>query len=82
MLYTLYLQFKTDLDDDGHTLLDFARRVPQIVTPEDMNIQPRIDEDVAEIRRRICSEMTVNTVQSQNNRYLRHERARSKGTQI
>ena len=59
MIEALYLKFKTDLDDDGHTILDFARFVPQIVTPEDMDIQPWLDEDTAELQRQLRSEVTV-----------------------
>jgi len=62
MIEALYLKYKTDLDDDGHTLLDFARFIPQLVTPEDMNILPWVDEDVAELRRQMCSEVTVHLV--------------------
>jgi len=62
MVEALYLKFKTDLDDDGHTILDFARFVPQIVTPEDMNIQPWLDDDIAELQRQLRSEVTVHIV--------------------
>jgi len=62
MIEALYLKFKTDLDDDGHTILDFAHMIPQLVTPEDMNIQPWADENLAELRRQMRSEVTVHIV--------------------
>ena len=62
MVRTLYLKFKTDLDDDGHTILDFARFIPQLVTPEDMNIQPWLDEGVAEIQHKLRSEVIIHLI--------------------
>jgi len=62
MIEALYLKFKTDLDDDGHTLLDFARFVPYIVTLEDTSIQPWLDDDTAEFQRQLRSEVTIHFV--------------------
>jgi len=62
IVHALYLKYKTDLDDDGHTILDFAHMIPQLVTPEDMNILSRVDEDIAELRRHMRSEVTVHLV--------------------
>jgi len=64
MILALYLKFKTDLDDDGHTLLDFARFVPQLVSPEDMNIRPWSDDDIAELQRQTRSEVIVRIMKS------------------
>ena len=59
-MMALYQKYKTDLNDNGLSLLDFARMCPQLVSPEDMNIQEWVDDDILAMRQHIASQTVVN----------------------